>query len=115
MKLSELTSKPVPAGTVPLSRKEAEVLLKQINAWSLGVHTLGREFLFKNFHEAVDFVDRVAALANEQDHHPDIFVSYNKVQLTLSTHTIGGLSMNDFIMAAKIDVLADQKRGKKAA
>lgn len=51
------------------------------------------------------FVNRVAAVAEEQRHHPDIRISYNKVRLTLSTHKIGGLSRNDFILAAKIDRL----------
>jgi 4a-hydroxytetrahydrobiopterin dehydratase len=50
-------------------------------------------------------VNNVASIANEQDHHPDIFISYNKVRLLLSTHKIEGLSLNDFIMAAKIDLL----------
>ena len=57
----------------------------------------------------------MAAIANEQDHHPDIFISYNKVRLTLSTHKIGGLSLNDFIVAAKIDLLAPQRQREKAA
>ncbi len=67
-----------------------------------------REFRFKDFRQAMEFVNSVAAIANEQDHHPDIFISYNKVQLTLSTHKIGGLSLNDFIVAAKIDLAADR-------
>jgi 4a-hydroxytetrahydrobiopterin dehydratase len=54
----------------------------------------------------MNFVNSVAAIANEQDHHPDIVISYNKVQLTFSTHKIGGLSLNDFIVAARVDLLA---------
>jgi len=115
MKLSEQTAKPVAKGTVPLSRKEAEELVRDIPLWSLGIRAIDREFRFRNFREAMEFVNRVAALANEQDHHPDIFISYSKVQLTLSTHKIGGLSLNDFIMAAKIDLLADQRRIGNAA
>jgi 4a-hydroxytetrahydrobiopterin dehydratase len=56
----------------------------------------------------MDFVNNVASIANDQDHHPDIFISYNTVRLTLSTHKIGGISINDFIVAAKIDLLASQ-------
>ncbi len=107
MKLSEQTCKPVKAGDVPLSRKEAEELLREVPKWTLGEKTTGREFRFKDFRQAMDFVNNVAALANEQDHHPDIYIYYNKVQLTLSTHKIGGLSKNDFIVAAKIDLLTD--------
>ncbi len=115
MTLSEMTSKPIQAGTTPLSRKESDALHPQISDWSLGEGELGREFRFKDFRQAMDFVNRVAAVADGQDHHPDILISYNQVRLTLSTHKIGGLSMNDFIVAAKIDQLAGQQRSEKAA
>jgi 4a-hydroxytetrahydrobiopterin dehydratase len=107
MKLSEQTCKPIKAGEAPLSRTEKEELNREIPQWTLGEKTIGREFRFKDFRQAMDFVNKVAALANEQDHHPDIHIYYNKVQLTLSTHKIGGLSKNDFVVAAKIDLLTD--------
>ncbi len=110
MKLAEQTCKPVPAGTVPFSRKESEALLLQVPAWSLGDKEIVREFRLGDFRKAMEFVNNAASIANEQDHHPDISISYNKVRLTLSTHKIGGLSLNDFIMAAKIDLLAGQQR-----
>jgi 4a-hydroxytetrahydrobiopterin dehydratase len=115
MKLSEQTAKPVAKGTVPLSQKEAEELVRDIPLWTLGIGAIEREFRFRNFREAMEFVNQVAALANEQDHHPDIFISYSNVRLTLSTHKINGLSLNDFIVAAKIDRLAEQRRNGKAA
>lgn len=115
MKLTEQKSKPIQAGAVPLSRKEAEALLPQVPAWTLEEKSIIREFRFKDFHQAMDFVNRAAAIANEEDHHPDIFISYNKVKMILSTHKIGGLSMNDFIVAAKIDLSANQQRSEKAA
>lgn len=62
-----------------------------------------REFICKDFREAMTLVNRVADLAEAEQHHPDIEISYNKVRLKLSTHSIGGLSRNDFILAAKID------------
>ena len=105
MKLAEQACKPVRTGTASLSRKEAETLLLQAPTWSLGEKEITKEFRFGDFRQAVDFVNNVASIANDQDHHPDIFISYNKVRLTLSTHKIGGLSMNDFIVAAKIDLL----------
>ncbi len=105
MKLSEQTCRPIKAGDFPLSQTEAEELHREIPQWTLGEKTIGREFRFKDFRQAMDFVNKVAALANEQDHHPDISIYYNKVQLTLSTHKIGGLSKNDFIVAAKIGLL----------
>ena len=61
--------------------------------------------MFKNFVEAMAFINKVADIAEEERHHPDIHISYNKVQLTLTTHAIHGLSENDFILAAKIDSL----------
>ena len=115
MKLSEQTAKPIAKGTVPLSQKEVEELAREIPLWTPGTGTIEREFHFRNFREAMEFVNEVAALANEQDHHPDMFISYSNVRLTLSTHKINGLSLNDFIVAAKIDVLAEKRRIGEAA
>ena len=114
MKLTEQTAKPITKGTAPLSQTEAEELALDIPLWSIGIRAIERAFHFKYFREAMEFVSQVALLANEQDHHPDIFISYNKVQLTLSTHKIGGLSLNDFIVAAKIDQVAAARIGKAA-
>lgn len=108
MKLTEQTAQPLSKGTGPLTRNEVEKLLREIPRWSIGDRTIEREFRFKDFRQAMDFVNSVAAIANEQDHHPDLFISYNKVQVTLSTHSIGGLSLNDFIVAARIDLAADR-------
>ena len=115
MKLSEQTAKPIIKSTPSLSRKEAEELLTQVPSWSLEDKEIKREFRFKDFRQAMEFVNRVAAIANEQDHHPDIAISYNKVRLSLSTHKIGGLSLNDFIVAARIDLLADREQIERAA
>jgi len=62
-----------------------------------------KRFKFKNFMEAIGFVNRVAEIAEEEGHHPDMIINYNRVTISLTTHAIGGLSQNDFIMAAKID------------
>lgn len=67
---------------------------------------ISREWTLKNFHQAMQFVQRVAEIAEEEGHHPDIDIAYNKVRLTLWTHAIGGLSENDFILAAKIEQCA---------
>jgi 4a-hydroxytetrahydrobiopterin dehydratase len=64
---------------------------------------IGREFRFSDFRRAMDFVNRVADLAETQDHHPDICISYNAVRLTLSTHAAGGLTFRDFFLARMID------------
>ena len=64
-----------------------------------------KSYRFRDFKEAMRFVNRVAELAESEGHHPDIYVSWNRVRLSLTTHAIGGLSDNDFILAAKIDRL----------
>ncbi len=66
---------------------------------------LKREFKFKNFKEAMQFVNKVADIANKEDHHPDIYIYYNKVVIELMTHAINGLFKNDFIVASKIEGL----------
>jgi 4a-hydroxytetrahydrobiopterin dehydratase len=109
MKLAEQACKPVQTGTAPLSHKETEELLREIPQWSLSGKSIQREYRFNDFRQSMDFVNNVASIANDQDHHPDIFISYNKVRLILSTHKILGLSLNDFIMAAKIDLLTVQR------
>jgi 4a-hydroxytetrahydrobiopterin dehydratase len=105
MKLTEQKCEPCRGGTPPLSRQEAMVLLSEIPDWTLNDSSIERTFQFRDFKEAIGFVNKVADIANEQDHHPDIHIYYNKVRIELSTHKIAGLSKNDFILAAKIDEL----------
>ena len=99
---------PCEGGTPSLSREQVKKLLPQIQGWITGsdFKKISRNFKFKDFKAALDFVNKVAELAESEGHHPDILVhDWNKVRLELSTHAIGGLSENDFIMAAKIDGL----------
>ena len=106
MALVEQKCVPCRAGTPPLSREEAEELVKETPEWALKDDAIEREFKFKDFREAIAFVNRVADVAEEEGHHPDIYIYYNRVRLVLSTHKIGGLSKNDFILAAEIDEIA---------
>jgi 4a-hydroxytetrahydrobiopterin dehydratase len=103
MSLAEQKCVPCHKGTPPLSREEAEELAKETPQWTLKDNAIEREFKFDGFREAMDFINEVADIAESEDHHPDIYISYNKVRLELSTHAIGGLSRNDFIVAAKVD------------
>lgn len=80
-------------------------LLGQVPGWELRGKSLARTFKFKDFVGSMAFVDRVAEIAETEGHHPDIHISWNKVALTLTTHAIGGLSENDFVLAAKINGL----------
>jgi 4a-hydroxytetrahydrobiopterin dehydratase len=103
--LADSNCAPVDKSSPPIAAEEARKLMEEAPGWEMRDAAITREFKYKNFSEAMRFVNRVADLADGQDHHPDIHISYNKVRLDLSTHKIGGLSMNDFIMAAKINRL----------
>lgn len=92
-------------GTPKLTAEEAAELAKEIPGWTLKDNSIEREFKFKDFREAVAFINKVAVIANDLDHHPELWNSYNKVRIELSTHKIGGLSRNDFVEAARIDEL----------
>ena len=80
-------------------------LLKNLNAWTLKDNEIQKTFQFADFKEAMAFVNKVADAAERVDHHPDIFVSYSKVRLTLSTHSAGGLTTKDFDLARDIDFI----------
>jgi 4a-hydroxytetrahydrobiopterin dehydratase len=79
--------------------------LAKLNAWSRDGDEITKSFSFKNFYETMSFVNAVAYIANLLDHHPDMEVGYNKLTIRFSTHSVGGLSENDFDAAAKIDAL----------
>lgn len=109
--MSDLAQKrciPCEGGAMPLARKDAEALLTETPSWHLNEKgtSIIREYAFRDFVAAMLFVNNVALIAESEGHHPDIFVAYNKVHLSLATHAIGGLSENDFILAAKINSLA---------
>ena len=92
-------------GVPPMSTEQALEYLSQVEGWEYRVNRIQKEFKFKDYKEGMEFVNKVAELAEEQSHHPDIYVSYNRVRVELWTHAMGGLSENDFIMAAKIGLL----------
>ena len=99
---------PCEAGTPPLEESKVNELLKEIPAWTLKDGRLYKKFKFKNFIEAIKFVNSVADIAEQEGHHPDFCVHYNRVDVELWTHAINGLSENDFIVAAKIDKIFNQ-------
>ena len=88
---------------------EAEIIarLAQVPAWSRSGAQIERTFKFANFVEAMQFVNRVAEIAEVRNHHPDITIRWNKVTLVLSTHSAGGLTEKDFAAAAEFDQAAD--------
>jgi 4a-hydroxytetrahydrobiopterin dehydratase len=107
MDLTEKKCKPCEGGVPPLNQKEIAEYKKQISVnWKVAeLRKLTREFSFINYTHTMEFVNKVADLAEIEGHHPDMHVYYGKVVIELWTHSINGLSENDFIMASKIDKL----------
>ena len=109
--MSELATrhcKPCEGGIPPLTPAEAQRLLGQISSlWSLAeeAHAIRREFKFRDFYRTMSFVNALAHIANIEDHHPDLEVGYNYCRVTFTTHAVRGLSENDFVCAAKIDLI----------
>ena len=103
--LKEKKCAPCEGDIAPISHTDAEKLMTELEGWSFTEEgkAIEKKYVFANFDKAMDFVNMVADAAEFENHHPDIFISYNKVTLTNSTHAIKGLSENDFILAAKID------------
>lgn len=98
---------PCAKGAEPLKSEEIDRRMKELDPdWRVvDEHHLEREFTFHDFRQALDFVNEVGAIAEQQGHHPDIYLGYGKVKIQLWTHKIDGLHDNDFILAAQIDAL----------
>ena len=99
---------PCEGKTSPLGRDEAQGYMSQVKEWQLSgdAKSISRDLLCGNFVAAVEFINRVKDIAEAEDHHPDLHLTgYKKLRIELSTHAIGGLSENDFIVAAKINEL----------
>jgi 4a-hydroxytetrahydrobiopterin dehydratase len=109
MQLADRACVPCRGGVPPMERAQAEQMLAQLGAeWQLreNGHTyLEKTYPFKNFAQALDFVNRVGALAEEQAHHPDVYLAWGRVKLQIWTHKIKGLTESDFVFAAKCDRL----------
>ncbi len=88
-----------------LSETEIAAELAKLGGWSRAGETIGKTYRFPDYHHSIAFVNAAAWISNREDHHPDILVSYNSCKVSYSTHSVGGLSLNDFICAAKLDAL----------
>ena len=89
-----------------LTSEEISNRIKELSGWAFMENQIGKEFQFKDFSEALNFVNKVGAIAEELNHHPDIYLhSWNKVNITVSTHDKGGVTENDFQLAKKINDL----------
>lgn len=107
--LTQKHCKPCEGGVKPLNSGEVTELLQQLAQWEYIQEKteIQKIFKFKNYYQTIAFVNAVAWVSHQEDHHPDLEVSYNRCLVRYSTHAIGGLSDNDFICAAKVDALID--------
>jgi 4a-hydroxytetrahydrobiopterin dehydratase len=110
--LAQRTCKPCEGGTEPLPGSAAQALLRDVQGWELVDGKLLRKTVTcKDFLDAVALIQRIAPIAEAEDHHPNLHLTgYRKLTIELSTHAIGGLSENDFILAAKMDQLLSERR-----
>ena len=110
MQLKNKRCVPCDKGTPALDDSTTRLLLGEVLGWSLRLQAgqpacIGKSYEFDDFLGAMAFVGKMAALAEDEAHHPDFCVHYDRVDVTLSTHVVGGLSENDFILAAKLDAV----------
>ena len=107
--LNQTKCKPCEGDSAPLKREQIQQLLSTCRDWTLNESgtCIHRNFTFKGFYKTMSFVNAIAWLANQDQHHPDMEVGYNYCNVKYTTHAIGGLSENDFICAAKVNRLID--------
>lgn len=105
-KLSEQSCKPVSSSDHQLDEQQIQVYLKELQQlWSFDKsnNSISRDFQFNHYYETIAFVNAAAWIAHQQDHHPEMLVGYNHCRVSFTTHSINGLSVNDFICASKIN------------
>lgn len=108
-KLADQQCKPITTADGLLSPQQLEQYLNELDdLWQLDSHApvICREFRFNDYHRTIEFVNKVAEIIHQQDHHPEMHISYNRCMIEFTTHSIQGLSKNDFICAAKINQLS---------
>ncbi|HEX4278672.1 MAG TPA: 4a-hydroxytetrahydrobiopterin dehydratase [Bryobacteraceae bacterium] len=107
MSLAEKTCVPCRGGVPALKGDDLNALKSQLPGWEVvNEHHLHKRFPYPDFQQALDFVNRAGAIAEEQAHHPDILLAWGKAEVTIYTHKIDGLTESDFVLAAKIDKVA---------
>ena len=104
--LTSLHCKPL-EGPAAMDTAAIATHLQQVDGWSLANGALEKTFAFADYHHTLAFVNAVAWIAHREDHHPDIAFGYNRCTVRWQTHSVGGISINDFICAAKVDALVD--------
>jgi 4a-hydroxytetrahydrobiopterin dehydratase len=104
MKLTEQHCRPL-EGQPPMDAQQIDAHLALVAQWALVDGAIEKTHRFANYHETMAFVNALAWVAHREDHHPDLAVSYNRCVVRFNTHSVGGISINDFICAAKVDAL----------
>lgn len=116
---SELAQKeciPCRGDTPPMSSEQAQQMLKELENWTIEQeYHLTRTFKFRDFAEALNFVNRVGDIAEHENHHPDVHLAYGKVKVEVWTHKINGLTESDFVFAAKVDAAHEEMRSATAS
>jgi 4a-hydroxytetrahydrobiopterin dehydratase len=107
--LTQKKCKPCEGGTKPLAGDGLKAYLLRLSGWENLGNAIAKTFTFMNYYQTIAFVNAVAFIAHQEDHHPDLEVGYKTCKVRYSTHSIGGLSENDFICAAKVDALLQNK------
>jgi 4a-hydroxytetrahydrobiopterin dehydratase len=108
--LHQQTCKPVAKGQATIATSQINEYLPQLPQWNNKNYlAIQRNFTFNNYYQTIAFVNAVAWIAHQNDHHPDLEVGYNHCNVIYTTHAVNGLSLNDFICAAKIDALVDSE------
>ena len=108
--LAKKNCQPCEGGILPLDISEIQKYQKKIDGWNVikndrKIYFLEKKFIFKNFINSQDFVNKVGTISEEEGHHPDISFGWGYAKIMITTHAIEGLSENDFILAAKIDLI----------
>jgi 4a-hydroxytetrahydrobiopterin dehydratase len=108
-KMHDLTSrrcKPCKTGMPPLAQPDIDSLLQQLEGWQQYDHLISKTYRFQDYYQTIAFVNMVAWIAHREDHHPELVVNFNSCHVEYTTHSMHGLSENDFICAAKVDALS---------
>jgi 4a-hydroxytetrahydrobiopterin dehydratase len=104
-KPGQRSCRPLPAGTPPLAQAQIDAGLAQLPGWEHRDGAIGKTFSFGTYAETIAFVNAVATIAQREDHHPDMLVGYDQCRVAYRTHSVGGISENDFVCATMIEAL----------
>ena len=109
--LAQQSCQHIAKGSPAIERNQIDIYLPHIAQWqNINYAAIERDFKFKDYYQTMAFVNAVAYIAHHDDHHPDLQVGYNHCKVNYTTHAVNGLSINDFICAAKIDMLVDDEQ-----